>query len=161
MRELYEKAERGELDLDKTTERTAAALVQRDGAGGGGPAFNPSKKMLGDLVAAGFDQGLVLECMYRLFEKGNGDYSSNVGLVIAEIGELKKERAAAAGGEEKMAVVEETEDEKACKVCFDKAIDSVLLNCGHMCCCMGCGEALDVCPICRSPIVKLVRTFLS
>jgi hypothetical protein len=29
MRELYAKAERGELDLDTTTERTAAALVQR------------------------------------------------------------------------------------------------------------------------------------
>lgn len=29
MRELYQRAERGELDADKTTERTAAALVTR------------------------------------------------------------------------------------------------------------------------------------
>ncbi len=29
MRELYQKAERGELNDEKTTERTASALVQR------------------------------------------------------------------------------------------------------------------------------------
>lgn len=29
MRELYQRAERGELDEEKTTERTAAALLQR------------------------------------------------------------------------------------------------------------------------------------
>lgn len=94
MRDLYAKAERGELDLDKTTERTAAALVQRYPSppracacararavvrvrcsrpthrDNKGPGFNPSNKMLGDLVTAGFEQALVLQCMYRLFEKG-------------------------------------------------------------------------------------------
>jgi hypothetical protein len=88
MRDLYAKAERGELDLDKTTERTAAALVQRCPSppraravvrvrcsrpthrDNKGPGFNPSNKMLGDLVTAGFEQALVLQCMYRLFEKG-------------------------------------------------------------------------------------------
>lgn len=160
MRDLYAKAERGELDLDKTTERTAAALVQRDNKG---PGFNPSNKMLGDLVAAGFEQALVLQCMYRLFEKGS-DYNS-VGLVIAEIGEVKKEKAAAeaaaAGGAGEKMDEAEPEDEKACKICFVNPIDSVLLNCGHLCCCMECGGALDQCPICRSPIAKIVRTFLS
>jgi hypothetical protein len=118
-----------------------------------------------------------------------------VGLVIAEIGEVKKEKAAAeaaaAGGAGEKMDEAEPEDEKACKICFVNPIDSVLLNCGtspvrvrvrrcvscmgakhlrhlhlafctgHLCCCMECGGALDQCPICRSPIAKIVRTFLS
>jgi hypothetical protein len=56
-----------------------------------------------------------------------------VGLVIAEIGEVKEkaaaEAAAAGGAGEKMDEAE-PEDEKACKICFVNPIDSVLLNCG-------------------------------
>jgi hypothetical protein len=57
-----------------------------------------------------------------------------VGLVIAEIGEVKKEKAAAeaaaAGGAGEKMDEAEPEDEKACKICFVNPIDSVLLNCG-------------------------------
>jgi hypothetical protein len=62
------------------------------------------------------------------------DYNS-AGLVIAEIGEVKREKAAAdaaaaAGGDGEKMSEAEPEDEKACKICFVNAIDSVLLNCG-------------------------------
>lgn len=60
MRQLYQRAERGELDAEKTTERTAAALLKRNETW---PSFNPAKKILDDLIAAGFEQCLILECM--------------------------------------------------------------------------------------------------
>jgi len=45
-----------------------------------------------------------------------------------------------------------------CKVCMDKAINSIILPCAHMCCCMECGAKLKNCPLCRGDIkeVKLV-----
>eukprot|EP01091_Cochliopodium_minus_P009063 TRINITY_DN2164_c0_g1_i2.p1 TRINITY_DN2164_c0_g1~~TRINITY_DN2164_c0_g1_i2.p1 ORF type:complete len:487 (+),score=114.68 TRINITY_DN2164_c0_g1_i2:35-1495(+) len=45
-----------------------------------------------------------------------------------------------------------------CKVCFDLAIDTVLVDCGHTVCCHECGISLRNCPICKKPIIKVVRT---
>jgi len=49
----------------------------------------------------------------------------------------------------------EDEDLNLCKICFDKEIDCVLLNCGHFVVCRGCGQQLRHCPFCRKKIKKL------
>lgn len=36
-----------------------------------------------------------------------------------------------------------------CVICLEDNVDTVFTQCGHMCCCVGCGLGLDKCPICR------------
>ena len=68
--------------------------------------------------------------------------------------EEAKEPAAAGGGGP-------TEGE--CKVCFEGVIDTVILPCGHRCVCRACCKNLTgenaFCPICRTKIIKVVRTY--
>jgi len=54
----------------------------------------------------------------------------------------------------------EDEDNK-CKICFDKVIDTVILRCGHVAVCSQCGKGLKLCPMCRQPILELIKTFKS
>uniref|UniRef100_A0A8D2Q7W7 Leucine rich repeat and sterile alpha motif containing 1 n=1 Tax=Varanus komodoensis TaxID=61221 RepID=A0A8D2Q7W7_VARKO len=46
-----------------------------------------------------------------------------------------------------------------CVVCMEQEV--VFLNCGHVCCCQTCSEALSTCPLCRKDIVQRIRLFHS
>ncbi|PIM99320.1 putative E3 ubiquitin ligase [Handroanthus impetiginosus] len=48
-----------------------------------------------------------------------------------------------------------------CVICVEREYNSVLLPCGHMCCCMPCSLCLKTCPLCRRQIAQIVRTFRS
>lgn len=48
-----------------------------------------------------------------------------------------------------------------CKICMDRVVDCVLLECGHMVSCVKCGKKLAECPICRQNIVRVIRVFRS
>ncbi|XP_078582850.1 uncharacterized protein LOC144865754 isoform X4 [Branchiostoma floridae x Branchiostoma japonicum] len=54
-------------------------------------------------------------------------------------------------------------DRVLCLICMDKKVDSVVYDCGHMCMCFECGQAvLDAqanCPMCRSKIKDIIRTY--
>lgn len=52
-------------------------------------------------------------------------------------------------------------EKKLCRVCYVEAIEVVLLECGHRAMCQKCVETLKekVCPLCRQPIARWVRTF--
>ena len=52
-------------------------------------------------------------------------------------------------------------DEDACICCFAKAIDCVLVPCGHACCCAECAGRLQpqggrCCPACQEPVERVV-----
>ncbi|XP_010928795.1 uncharacterized protein [Elaeis guineensis] len=51
----------------------------------------------------------------------------------------------------------------SCCVCYEMQVDSLLYRCGHMCTCFKCAHELQwssgKCPICRSPIVDVVRAY--
>ena len=50
-------------------------------------------------------------------------------------------------------------DKDACKICFSGAANTVIIPCGHMCACVECGSRLDLCPICRSQIIRIQEVF--
>lgn len=47
-----------------------------------------------------------------------------------------------------------------CKVCFEKPIDTVILECGHRVVCEGCsGDLGPICPLCRQTITRIMKTY--
>lgn len=50
-------------------------------------------------------------------------------------------------------------DENVCKICYERDINCVLLECGHLCSCIECGRRLRDCPICRRFISRIVETY--
>ncbi|KAF7989067.1 hypothetical protein HCN44_007377 [Aphidius gifuensis] len=55
--------------------------------------------------------------------------------------------------------VETQTDDGLCKICWDSPIECVILECGHMACCIECGKQMNECPICRQYVVRVVRFF--
>lgn len=50
-------------------------------------------------------------------------------------------------------------EDDLCKICMEGCVDCVILDCGHMCTCTGCGKLLSECPICRQYVVRVVHVF--
>ena len=54
-------------------------------------------------------------------------------------------------------------NDSSCLICLDRATDSVLYQCGHMCVCYTCGLTLKQrgahCPMCRAPIKDIIRAY--
>lgn len=57
--------------------------------------------------------------------------------------------------------LERMQEERTCKICMDAEVGVVFLPCGHFSCCAKCAKGVDMCPMCRSPIQEMVRTYLS
>ncbi|KAJ8680247.1 hypothetical protein QAD02_016034 [Eretmocerus hayati] len=56
-------------------------------------------------------------------------------------------------------VIESADEDSLCKICLDAPIECVILECGHMACCINCGKQMSECPICRQYVVRVVRFF--
>lgn len=66
------------------------------------------------------------------------------------------EFAAPQGGEEA-----EEDIENACLICFSRPRDCILLDCGHVCFCHHCHQALPdgLCPLCRQTISRVLPLY--
>eukprot|EP00092_Neocalanus_flemingeri_P011981 GFUD01012916.1.p1 GENE.GFUD01012916.1~~GFUD01012916.1.p1 ORF type:complete len:283 (-),score=46.76 GFUD01012916.1:55-903(-) len=59
------------------------------------------------------------------------------------------------------------QDKLECKICFDSPVNTVLLPCGHACCCQDCSVKLKFatwdskCPICRNRIQSISMLYFS
>ncbi|XP_047308631.1 uncharacterized protein LOC124912115 [Impatiens glandulifera] len=84
---------------------------------------------------------------------------------------LKHDIAAAVKHEVTTVMVKAAEKEEPlkglkgnCCICYEMKVDSLLYRCGHMCTCFNCAHELQRssgrCPICRSPIIDIVRPFI-
>jgi hypothetical protein len=59
---------------------------------------------------------------------------------------------------ESMGTEESTQN---CVVCMDADRGTTLVPCGHYCLCIDCASDVDTCPMCRSHIDNVVRTYSS
>lgn len=51
------------------------------------------------------------------------------------------------------------EADNECKICFDDEINTVLIPCSHAALCENCSKGLVTCPVCRTGITQVVKTF--
>ncbi|KAK9149956.1 hypothetical protein Syun_008265 [Stephania yunnanensis] len=80
---------------------------------------------------------------------------------------IKQEVAAAVShslhGEAKESFKQVQSKKGNCCICYEMKIDSLLYRCGHMCTCFNCANELQwsssKCPICRAPILDVVRAY--
>ena len=52
------------------------------------------------------------------------------------------------------------EDDSTCVVCLTNEKNTVLVPCGHYCCCQGCASNMAMCPVCRTTIQFRQKVFL-
>eukprot|EP01103_Thecamoeba_quadrilineata_P004851 TRINITY_DN14730_c0_g1_i1.p1 TRINITY_DN14730_c0_g1~~TRINITY_DN14730_c0_g1_i1.p1 ORF type:complete len:788 (+),score=217.56 TRINITY_DN14730_c0_g1_i1:37-2364(+) len=52
-------------------------------------------------------------------------------------------------------------EQRICSVCLSAPVTTVLLDCGHMSFCGDCAAPLKNCPLCRAPVVRCMRVFMS
>lgn len=53
------------------------------------------------------------------------------------------------------------DQQEACVICMDRQRNVVILDCGHICCCIDCAQRVNNCPVCRRVIARLIPTFNS
>ena len=52
-------------------------------------------------------------------------------------------------------------ESRKCKVCHKEDACMVFVPCGHLSCCVECGNKVNRCPACRSFIKERIRSYLS
>ncbi len=67
--------------------------------------------------------------------------------------------------EQKSLVLKVNEKSNNCAICYEKEVNSVFYDCGHMACCLECGKAIfrnnGICPVCRKKIKDVLKTYKS
>lgn len=60
-----------------------------------------------------------------------------------------------------MLKLDEEDNENDCKICYSRTIDTVFLECAHRVMCSRCSKNQTIvkCPVCRTDIVRIVRTY--
>ena len=53
------------------------------------------------------------------------------------------------------------QNDHECKVCLDKRSNCVIMECGHICCCLDCSGGLKNCPICRGVVTKIQKIYFA
>lgn len=65
------------------------------------------------------------------------------------------------GPEELKQIILEQEDERLCKICFERKLNIIFIPCNHMVCCTECGKQQQLCPICRRKIETVNQIYFS
>lgn len=134
----------------------------------GNAKFNPfdslREQFTSDMEAAGYDSATIQDLISEGILTSDPPYISELLELLPKVSRLptlksslRKEKRC---NTHTKTVRIETE-KKLCKVCYVEAIEVVLLECGHRVVCQKCVETLKekVCPLCRQPIARWVRTF--
>ena len=54
--------------------------------------------------------------------------------------------------------LESEEEKELCKICYERDIDTVILECAHRLMCSKCAQNLKQCPVDRKPITRVIKT---
>lgn len=46
-----------------------------------------------------------------------------------------------------------------CKICYEREINTVMLDCNHRAVCARCLDQVTTCPLCRAPIMRIIQTY--
>jgi len=46
-----------------------------------------------------------------------------------------------------------------CKICYEREINTIILDCNHRAVCARCLDQVQSCPLCRAPITKIIQTY--
>ncbi|XP_032225383.2 uncharacterized protein LOC5501165 [Nematostella vectensis] len=87
--------------------------------------------------------------------------STNEKQVLRRTNSAPESSGSSPEGESLQQKLERMQEERLCKICMDAEVGIVFLPCGHLSCCPGCAEGMELCPMCRAPIRETIRTFLS
>ncbi|KAL7678194.1 hypothetical protein ACOME3_004420 [Neoechinorhynchus agilis] len=83
-------------------------------------------------------------------------------MLADEMLKLKEEVEKSAGSIDLSNIIGSHSNQKEfCCICLDKKRNSVFLPCGHLCTCIGCGQKIVKCPICRQKPDRVVSVFMS
>lgn len=99
----------------------------------------------------------------RLLSKGSGDEAA----AEPEVGEIEPSdpQANSQSAVLRLQVQElqkrlESELERhVCKICYEREINTVILDCNHRAACARCLDQVASCPLCRSRITKIIQTY--
>ncbi|KAI9763004.1 MAG: hypothetical protein M4579_000067 [Chaenotheca gracillima] len=53
------------------------------------------------------------------------------------------------------------EEQNLCQICYEDEMDCLFYDCGHVCACVGCAKQVDTCPVCRKPVISVVKMYRS
>jgi hypothetical protein len=54
----------------------------------------------------------------------------------------------------------EYDEDGICKICMENPIDTVMVECGHQVICYTCSPLVgSICPLCRQPIIRVMKTY--
>lgn len=55
--------------------------------------------------------------------------------------------------------LEGEQERHLCKICYEREINTVILDCNHRAACARCLDQVTSCPLCRAPIKNLIQTY--
>ena len=55
--------------------------------------------------------------------------------------------------------LEKEEERDMCRICYEREIDTVLLDCAHRVMCFRCASNIHQCPVCRQDIARVLKTY--
>ena len=85
-------------------------------------------------------------------EPSNQDFGDSLREYVQSLQERIKELEENAANNAHKNKIRALEKERECKICMDKEVGVVFIPCGHIACCVDCGESFSYCPICRREI---------
>lgn len=97
-----------------------------------------------------------------LLQHGDSGYSSPTEEV--KKGVTNKEEKGDVKNENLNQLVEENQklkESKLCIICVEEEKAAVFIPCGHLVACPKCSTAFSHCPMCRTPVSNVIRTYLS
>lgn len=111
----------------------------------------------------GGHEGVMRLCLESFCKKhGLQRHLKNSTITEGDLGELEHQTGETTKNRSSSRTSEDSiNDEKCCKVCWEREAETVLLWCGHVAVCIYCSQFLHLCPICCQPIKKVQRVYLS